>query len=150
MTYKTSVAASADKVAICHHRSDGSTQIRHLTTSSNLIQDTKEKDKSIHVTFQLRPKEFLPPPVILGVITYYYGEKLKYPGTVSDKRLTWKPQIAKKRKQFDLLVIRRGNEYNLSKILIYKTIIKPNSTASFVHMYLSWMKVTLSTTNLLD
>jgi hypothetical protein len=86
--------------------------------------------KSIHVTFALK-RDICPPVALYGVTTPQV-EYTKYLGMHLDKTLTWRKHIFTKRKQLGLKFWQMywllGQHSRLaldSKLILYKTILKP-------------------------
>jgi hypothetical protein len=86
--------------------------------------------KSVQVTFTLRLEQC--PVVYINNKVIPQSPTAKYIGLHLDSRLTWAQHLAKKRKQIDLKVkdlywvIGRKSPASIeSKVLLYKTIIKP-------------------------
>jgi hypothetical protein len=84
----------------------------------------------LQVTFTLKKEKW--PSVYLNNTALPQSSTVKYLWFHLDSRLTWKQHIAKKRKQIDLKVkdmywiIGHKSTMSLdSKVLLYKTIIKP-------------------------
>jgi hypothetical protein len=81
----------------------------------------------VQVTFTLRKDQCSAVHINNTVIPQ--SPTAKYLGLRLDSRLTWTQHIDKKRKQIDLWIIRRKFPTLLeSKVLLYKTIIKPIQT----------------------
>jgi hypothetical protein len=84
----------------------------------------------VQVTFTLRKEQC--PAVHISTTVIPQSLTAKYLGLHLDSRLTWTQHLAKKKKQIDLKVkdlywvIGRKSPTSLeSKVLLYKTIIKP-------------------------
>jgi hypothetical protein len=105
----------------------------HLETWLKKWRININETKSLQVTFTLKKGKC--PSVYLNNIAILQSSTVKYIGFHLDSRLTWKQQIAKKGKQIDLKVkdlywiIGHKSIMSLdSKVLLYKTIIKPIRT----------------------
>lgn len=133
----TIIATYADDTAIMSVHDDPTTASENLQSHLDDLQKwfnmwrvKVNQSKSSHVTFSLRKQTC--PPVSLYNENIPQAEDAKYLGIHLDRRLTWQKHIWSKRKQLD---IRLRNMYWLtggksqlsptSKILIYKTILKP-------------------------
>jgi hypothetical protein len=104
-------------------------EVGELIKVIHLIRSTK----SVQVTFTLRKERC--PVIHINNTVIPQSPTAKYLGLQLDSRLMWTQHITKKRKQIDLKiedlywVIRRKSPALLeSKVLLYKTIVKPIST----------------------
>jgi hypothetical protein len=84
----------------------------------------------VQVTFTLRKEQC--PVVYINNTVIPQSPTAKYLGLHLDSRLTWPQHLAKKRKQIDLkvkdlywVIGRKSPTLLESKVLLYKTIIKP-------------------------
>jgi hypothetical protein len=89
--------------------------------------------KSTHVTFTTRRATC--PPVKIIDVQHPQSDAVKYLGLHLDRRLTWHKHIFTKRKQLGLtltkmhwLLGRKSQLSTTNKLLLYKTILKPNWT----------------------
>lgn len=130
-------ATFADDTAFLSSNANANTASRILQEQLNLMQQwTKtwrikiNEAKSTHITFTLNKKTC--PSVKLNEKVIPHHHHVKYLGMHLDRRLTWKTHIETKRKQiaiklskFYWLIGRRSQLSLSSKVLVYKTIIKP-------------------------
>lgn len=133
----TTTATYADDTAVLsvHENHDAASQNlqSHLTLIEawfDLWRIKANTDKSVQVTFALRRKTC--PPVKLYNKDVPQQEDAKYLGMHLDRRLTWRKHIWTKRKQLDLklrnmywLIGRKSQLTDASKMIIYKSILKP-------------------------
>lgn len=131
------VATFADDTAILTSNTDPILASQQLQLHLDEIQHWCNKwhiqineSKSVHVTYTLRRGTC--PPVTLNNKQIPQSDSAKYLGIHLDKKLTWKTHIWAKRKQLGLKLqkmywlIGRKSQLTLeSKILLYKTMIKP-------------------------
>jgi hypothetical protein len=89
--------------------------------------------KSTHVTFTTRRATC--PPVHINDVQLPQKEDVKYLGLHLDRRLTWHKHIFAERKQLGLILTkmhwllgRQSKRSINNKLLLYKTILKPNCT----------------------
>jgi hypothetical protein len=133
----TTTGTFADDTVILATHAVPAQATRNLQYHLNLIQAWIHKwkikineTKSIQVNFTLRREQC--PQVRLNDHNIPQSPSVKYLGIRLDSRLTWKDHVTKKRNQIDLktkeltwLIGRRSNLSLDSKVLLYKTIIKP-------------------------
>lgn len=136
-TRLTTTATFADDTAFLASHIDPSSASRNLQICLTKVQYWLKKwrikvneTKSVHVTFTL--KRDTCPPVKLNNCQLPQSEEAKYLGIHLDRRLTWRNHIFAKRKQLGLKlrqmywIIGRKSKLSIeSKILLYKTILKP-------------------------
>lgn len=130
-------ATFADDTAILASHADAVSASQNLQNNLNEVQQWLKKwrikangTKSTHVTFTMRRDTC--PPVTLDNCQLPQQEDVKYLGMHLDRRLTWRKHIVTKNKQLRLqyrrmywLIGRRSPVSLESKLLIYKTILKP-------------------------
>ena len=131
------MATFADDTAILASHPDPNTASHNLQTHLHSLQNWFRKwklhvneTKSVHVTFTLNRD--VCPPVALNGVMIPQADDTKYLGMHLDRRLTWRKHISAKRKQLGLKLrqmywlIGRNSRLALdSKLLLYKTILKP-------------------------
>lgn len=130
-------ATFADDTAILASNSNPKTASELLQKNLNQIQHWLKKwrikineSKSTHVTFTNRNETC--PPVRLNKQEIPQADEVKYLGMHLDRRLTWKKHIFTKRKQLGYklsklywLIGRKSELSTDSKLLVYKSILKP-------------------------
>lgn len=133
----TTTATYADDTALLSAHSNpetASSQLQnHLTEVETWLKRWRIKaneSKSVHVTFTLRRETC--PPVKLNCKVIPQDNNAKYLGMHLDRKLTWQKHIWTKRKQLDgklrslnWLLGRQSQLNPNSKMLVYKTTIKP-------------------------
>ncbi|GBP81063.1 Probable RNA-directed DNA polymerase from transposon BS [Eumeta japonica] len=133
----TITATYADDTALLSVDKDSSTASAKLQAHVFKVENWLDKwrirvnqGNSVHVTFTLRRETC--PPIKLHNEEIPQSEDAKYLGMHLDRRLTWRKHIWTKRKQLDTqlrsmywLMGRKSNLSHESKIVIYKTILKP-------------------------
>ncbi|PNF38784.1 RNA-directed DNA polymerase from mobile element jockey [Cryptotermes secundus] len=135
-TYTTTGTFADDTVILASH-DDPATASQRLQSHLDQVESWLKKwrihineTKSVQVTFTMRKEQC--PAVHINNTEIPQSSTVKYLGLHLDSRLTWKQHITKKRKQVDLKVkdihwiIGSKSSTSLdSKVLLYKTIIKP-------------------------
>jgi len=131
----TLIGTYADDAAILASNSDTAIASQQIQTHLNTLMSWFNKlgikineSKSSHITFSLRPQDFL--PITLNHSTIPYRTKVKYLGLTLDRILTWGPHLKDKRKKLNsrLYLLRpllRSNMNIQNKILIYKCLLRP-------------------------
>lgn len=120
---------------VSHENSDTASHL--LQKNLNEITSWMEKwrikaneAKSIHVTYTLKKKDC--PPVTMNGSLVSQAKTAKYLGIHIDRKLTWRDHIFTKRKQLGIkfskmywLINRKSSLSLESKLMIYKSILKP-------------------------
>ncbi|CAG4973470.1 unnamed protein product [Parnassius apollo] len=133
----TTTATYADDTALLSAHSNpetASSQLQnHLIEVERWLNHWRIKaneSKSVHVTFTLRRETC--PPVTLNCKVIPQENNAKYLGMYLDRKLTWQKHIWTKRKRLDgklrtlnWLLGRKSQLNPNSKMLVYKTTIKP-------------------------
>jgi hypothetical protein len=133
----TTTGTFADDTAILASHDDPKTASQRLQDHLDQLAIWLKKwririneTKSLHVTFTMRKGQC--PAVHINNTEIPQSSTVRYLGLHLDSRLTWKQHIAKKRRQIDQKVkdlhwiIGSNTNTSLdSKVLIYKTIIRP-------------------------
>uniref|UniRef100_A0A2A4IUM2 Reverse transcriptase domain-containing protein n=1 Tax=Heliothis virescens TaxID=7102 RepID=A0A2A4IUM2_HELVI len=134
---KVVTATYADDTAIMSVNENAQTASQNLQEHLNNVEKWFNKwrikanqNKSKHITFTLRRQTC--PPITLHNETIPQADDAKYLGMHLDRRLTWQKHIWTKRKQLDTkvrqlywLIGPKSQLSSLSKMTIYKTVLKP-------------------------
>lgn len=137
VTPNSMTATFADDTAVLVTHKDPEMATRILQNHMNKIQSWLQtwrikanETKSVQVTFTMNRDTC--PPVQFNNNQLPQADEAKYLGIHLDRRLTWRKHISTKRKQLALKlnklywVIGRRSQLSLeSKLLVYKSIIKP-------------------------
>ncbi|KAL4120963.1 hypothetical protein QTP88_013557 [Uroleucon formosanum] len=131
----TTLATFADDTAIISTNSEIATTTNNIQDHLIQLQDwfslwniKVNENKSIHITFTLRPTTT--PPVYINNQTIPIVDSVKYLGLLLDKRLTWANHIKAKRTSLNLRLhklrpLLRSKISLNNKTLIYKQILRP-------------------------
>ncbi|VVC41929.1 Reverse transcriptase domain [Cinara cedri] len=136
-TSQTSVADFADDKVIYISEKNPFLASQYLQNHLNLLSDWYSNwrikinnGKSSHITFTL--KQSTVPPVYLNNKVIPSSSNVKYLGLTLDKRLTWALHIKQKRlllnarrRALFLLIGRQAKTDLKTKLLLYKTLLKP-------------------------
>lgn len=134
---KILTATFADDTAILFSHINPQTASRVLQELTNKILDWADKwkikinqAKTQQITFTLRKRTCK--PIVINNKPIQQTKVIKYLGMHLDRRLTWKTHINKKREQINIqfrklywLLNKKSKLNTTTKILIYKTVLKP-------------------------